>query len=113
MDNPDAVQQELQRISDEISELIDIASDDGFKATSEHRVRFKALKRCLEEGAKSGKLPGRPGAQTESEEFIYQPSLQNAVRNFNLPSTASPDRWLDTLLDVQCSIDTSLTKNQP
>lgn len=113
MDNPDAVQQELQRISDEISELIDIASDDGFNATSEHRERFKALKRCLEEGAKSGKLYGCTGAQTDSEEDIYQPTLQNAVRNFNVPSTAAPDRWLDTLLDVQCSIDTSLTKNQP
>ncbi|GGC83988.1 hypothetical protein [Vreelandella lutescens] len=113
MDNPDAVQQELQLISDEISDLIDIASEEGFKATNEHRERFKALKRCLEEGAKSGKLPGRTGAQTESEEYIYQPTLQNAVRNFNVTSTAAPDRWLDTLLDVQCSINTSLTKNQP
>ena len=113
MDNTDAVQQELQRISDEISDLIDIASKEGFKATNEHRERFKALKRHLEEGAKSGKLPGLTGAQTKSEEDIYQPTLQNAVSNFNIPSTATPERWLDTLLDVQCSIDTSLDKNQP
>lgn len=113
MDNPDAVQQELQRISDEISDLIDIASEVGFKATNEHRERFKALKRYLEERAKLGKLPGRAGAQTESEEDIYQPTLQNAERNFTVSSDAAPERWLDTLLDVQCSIDTSLDKNQP
>lgn len=113
MDNPDAVQQELQRISDEISNLIDIACAPGFKATNEHRERFRALKRCLEEGAESGRVPGRTGAQTKSEEIIYQPTLENAARNFSALSNAAPDRWLDTLIDVQCSIDTSLDKNQP
>lgn len=113
MDNPEAVQQELQSISNELSALIDLVDEDGFKATTEQKKRFKALKHQLQEGAKAGKLPGNKGAQTESEELIYQPALLNADRTFTIPSHAAPKRWLNTLLDVQCSIDTSLNKNQP
>ncbi|WP_447556416.1 hypothetical protein [Vreelandella sp. EE22] len=113
MDNPDAVQYELQSISDELKDLIEIASDYGFKATSEHKERFQALKDRIRAGANTGKLAVNSGPMTESEELIYQPTLRNAERYFTVRSNASAERWLDVLLDVQCSIDTSLTANQP
>lgn len=113
MDNSESVQLELQNISNELSKLIDAACGNGFKPTQEQKEHFKALKKRIQLGAQTGKLPNETGAQTASDEYIFQPTMQNADRYFTLSTNAAPEQWADVLMDVQCSIDTSLTKNTP
>ncbi|RUR51515.1 hypothetical protein [Vreelandella populi] len=113
MDNPLDVDNELQRISNEIQFLMDASEGSSFKATPEHRTRFKELKERIALGAQMGTITGEKRELTDSEEFIYQPALQNALSKFNIASNAAPSRWFETLYDVKCSIETMLIRNTP
>ncbi len=113
MNNPLDVDDELQSISDEIQTLMDASESHSVQATPDQRARFKQLKERISHGAKIGTITGEMRALTDSEKYIYQPALQNALSKFSIPSNASPSRWFETLYDVQDSIETMLIKNTP
>lgn len=113
MDNPFDVDNELQRISDEIQALMDVSKSPSFQPTPDQRDRFKQLKERISQGSKMGTITNERRELTDSEKYIYQPALENALSNFSIPKNASPSRWFETLYDVQVSIESMLIKNTP
>jgi hypothetical protein len=113
MDNAQEVEGELQQLSEEIQFLIRASEDPATPVTPELRARFKSLKERIVLGAEVGTVTGDKRQLTESESYLYQPALQNALSYFKASANAAPVKWLGTLYDIQVSIETVMARNSP
>ncbi|KIN12838.1 hypothetical protein KV699_12285 [Vreelandella titanicae] len=111
MDNAQEVERALQQLSKEIQILIRASEDPATPVTPELRARFKNLKDRIALGAEIGTVTGDKRELTDSERDFYQPALQNALFYFKASANAAPTKWLDTLLDIQVSIETMMARN--
>tara|TARA_R110001599_G_scaffold16988_2_gene68305 strand:- start:6 stop:347 length:342 start_codon:yes stop_codon:yes gene_type:complete len=113
MDNAQEVERVLHRLSEEIQFLMRASEDPATPVTPELRARFKSLKERIALGAEVGTVTGEKRQLTESERYLYQPALQNALSYFKASANAAPSKWLDTLIDIQVSIETMMARNSP